>query len=302
MWTIRRAVGSIGKIMRLARMARRTSKIVRKGYKRRFVPRRRGRAGGAVGWLGRTNIQTPAWRKPLRNKAEVYTFDTITANLIAPYYDGTLSMGKFAPVGTNPLGQDWSLTGFGYAPTMLQPTDTVDPSASQLIRSGWKWNELGWKVRMCIEAGHSTAQPTCCRIVVIELIQQSEQTGGNRNLVNTYTWADFFEEYKVTSFYRKRSTYNAALVYTPTKYKVLMDKTFVIAPGTLISDRDLNLRIPKVAMQASHTDANRYTTTPELVTGTKRHIVFLVSDNTDTTDVEKTPRFEMSARCHWSDP
>ncbi len=276
--------------------SRRTRRRRLKGRRtRRRTPRRKSfRRGGAVGWIGRQQISNSSWRKRIRNKAEVYVKDYQWASHVpAAYQSGSSPAGQFAPLDNSTRGIDMSLQGWGVAPILQDPTGTAHNAAVN-IRTGFSWNELGWKIRMCIESGSTTAASTCCRAILLEFKEEGTVA------LNGYEWDDFFSEEKITSFYRTRDEtdgYN-----TPANYKILMDKQFVVNRETVQAERDLNIHIPAVKASTPKVDANRFSHSAPMANGNIRRVLFLVSDHDNTGAATMTPRFTSSVRMRWTDP
>ncbi len=277
--------GSIGSgYVRRNRRRRRRSRAMVKFAR----PRRRGRMGNAVGFIGIRNIARGAKNSISRKKAEQYTLDGDFA-VEAPALTGFFS--KITTLGLTTIAQDMNLGGLNRHPL---PGVALTSANYGKNRIGLAVNQTFFKVHLCVSAQENSTS-TCNRIVLLEVIDRNSTS---RSAPNSYQWGDFFETATVTSFYNTKK--NASDSFrSMTKYKVLLDRSLVLNDITMQNDKLINFNIPKHTITVADTVANETSVKPTLQQGSKRYILFLVSDAPTSTD---RPEFTGEYRVKFQDP
>lgn len=251
---------------------------------RRAFPRTRGRMGNAVGFIGVRNIRASVKNSISKKKSEQYTIDFAATDGAA------IHPGVFNRIVATTPGQDMSLAGYNRHPIIK----ALVGAAYGTRRVGLSINETFHKQHLCVSAPVDQLS-TCNRIVLLEVIDRNTSS---RSAPNSYQWQDFFENPTVTSFYamkRQASDTTRSMV----KYKVIMDRSLVLNDLTTQNEKLVNFNIPKHTVTVAETTAAETDTSPTLQQGSKRYILFMVTDA--ATDAAR-PIFTGEVRCKFMDP
>lgn len=126
-----------------------------------------------------------------------------------------------------PTSHNYTTGTFGYTQNLQQGV------GGDTNFTGAEINIKQQEIRLCMEAGADQSEALCCRLVVIQITDESTDKAAN-----AFTLGDFYESSNITSFRKKNPEHN---------YKVLMDKTFTVSPetgGAGFADRHMTLNFP----------------------------------------------------------
>lgn len=124
----------------------------------------------------------------------------------------------------------------------------------------------------------ATNGPLCCRVILLELPKSSSFVSGTSNPIG---WSNLFSAQSITS-YRKP---NRSLGQVFEGYKFLVDKTFILQPGTTRETFDWKLNIPKRRVKYNGSTNNAHE-----VEGATYHYIFV----TDAYMGQNTTNFSAS--------
>lgn len=199
---------------------------VRLGAKRRrassigVVARRRRRMGRWKSFMGTRRInKRPRYNTPAVEKHTIYQqlADNIVPMPFLQWHTGTV---------LHEMHVNWVPTSYTYGSGTWNRTGVLAQSAGEAGYTGVEYCIKQMESRYCMEAGADQKEALCCRMVVIQIMDDSNDKGSG-----TFTLGDFYENSNITSF-RKQEPQLA--------YKILVDKTFTISPengGAQFADR-----------------------------------------------------------------
>lgn len=207
--------------------ARRIAKrVTYKARPRAASFRRRGRRAAALGYWG--SRQTVSKPRRGRKKVELKRIDIPIGTEAAPIaFEGwglTTFMFEFQPGQVinayNAVAGTWSTAA-------AAPTQGTGPAQRVGDRIYVKQNQM----RLCMEKGDSQNEALCCRVVVLQVNDDTADKAGS-----SFVLGDFFQSNNITSFYKRDCKW---------KYKVLMDKTLTIGNiDDAFKDRRMTFNFP----------------------------------------------------------
>lgn len=236
----------------------------------------------AMGYFGGTQTVAKAYygkRKYELKRIDVKVGEPLTGDIPFKKWDLSARLWEYQP-GAFVNG---TTTSPSFAYTYAASAPVQGSGAGQRVgdRIHIKQNEL----RICVSKGSNQAAAYCCRLVVIQVMEDSQGTAGN-----DFVLEDFFQSNNITSFRKKNPDY---------EYKMLADKMFTVGiEDDMKTDQRMTLNFPTGNAKFDDQNASN-----SLMVGKGDRIIWgLFVEEIASTDVTHVPSFYGDFKFTYIDP